>query len=271
MNYFKLTVALLGSTSLVFAAANPRADENGVCHFDYLDELNLESIVKQGDDPAPLETMIQGCRTLSYRKKTEFRLHEMILWHRQAQFRLIFPIVNFEGAESTRNRILCELLRTAFHHHNIEVAEYLMGQPGLTLEPGFFDSRVLWATTYGNNLDEVRQLFQRHPAYIAAFAPDRSDIVRAQNLEEARRLVAFTRVYDDLTDQHTFEAARWLEELATSGFFLLERDVAEIANYLIQEEGAPFDQHIRGLLAGRPRVLDWLEDWNQDVKDPGCN
>jgi hypothetical protein len=75
-----------------------------------------------------------------------------------------------------------------------------------------------------------------------------------------------------VTDQHNFDATSWREELAANAYYIKPHGLAEVAHYLIQEEGAHLSNDDRDRLAIHPGVLELLKEWSElDVKEPEGN
>jgi hypothetical protein len=267
MNYFKLIVALLASASFVSAAANPRADADGVC------ELNLADVVQiieNGDNLAQVAEVINGCRNLVYNAVLKTCLFEMIRLREHALFHFVFPFVDFGNRGrrgNDRNTSLYELLQYAVSQNNIEIIDYLLGRGLLISHMG---GGGLWQTA--ENLEVLRPLLTRHPEQAEYLSPTQMDMATVQNVDHARALVAATHLCDDLRGQHTFDANEWLAELAVSGIFIEDHELVPIARYLIQEEGAQLNEWIRGIFVDRrPEALRLIEEGEEPIKDPGVD
>lgn len=264
MNYFKLIVPFLASASLVSAAANPRADANGTCVFTLGDLLRLQDIVEGGDDPAPLAKMVEGCASLRYNSILELWVFDMIRLDRPALFQFVFPLVDFAG-DPMRNDHLYECLQVAMRTNSIAIADYLLGR-GLGIE--HYAERGLWFDAATSR--ELLKLLKSHPEQAAGLSPTRRDMGAVKNVEHARVLVEAAKFCDAVTGRDNFDATGWLEELVVLGYAMKERDLAEVAHYLIQAEGARLSRADRDRLARRPGVLQWLQEWSEvEVKDPG--
>lgn len=270
MNYFKLILALLAGASFVSAAANPRADANGVCELNAADDQRLEQIVQEDENPAELAEMINGCMALVYNAALETGLYEMVRLRRLALFRYVFPLVDFGNRGrrgGQRNTGLYELLQYAVRHNSVGIADYLLGRG---LQISHMVGGGLWQRA--ENLEVIGPLLAIHPEQAEHLSPTQLDMAAVENEAHARVLVAATRLCDGLRGQHTFNANEWLRELAFSGVFMEDHDLAAVATYLIREAGAEMNEEIRGYyVERRPAALrlidEWLE-WEEEVKTP---
>lgn len=269
MNYFQLFVVLLAGAALVSAAAFPRIDANGGCEFGLADSLRVEQMVQEGDDPAALAEMINGCRSLTYNVHLEVILRQMIFRRRHAIFAFLFPLIDFE-ARVNRNDFLSGILVMALCSNSIQIADFVMSQGDI--QPELVEGRPTWRNSGQDawKLPELLDFFTRHPEYAAVLSPTYAEMLVVRNAESARILVELARHCDNLSGQHNFDAARWLGELLTQNPFIAQDDLARVAYHLIQE-GAPFDDNTRSWLARYPEALQLIDEWDElEVKYPGC-
>lgn len=270
MNYFKRLIAtLFVASSLVYAAANPRVDVDGDCHFDEADSQRLVQIVIEGDNAAPLAEMLEGCQVLVFAHHLQAGLEDMIRLRRHVIFQYLIPILDFRVAGFTRGQIMGGILGLALGCNSIEIVDFLMDH-GARVQN---DGRPIWLSAGRGvwNLEDLKGLISRHPRYAAALTPTGVDMSQVSNAEDARILVELTRHCDSLTGQETFDATTFLIALLSSDNFIPHEELARMALMLFQE-GAQLNDAARERFELHPEAYQLFNEWiAEDIKEPEGN
>lgn len=212
MNYFQLLVVLLAGAALVSAAAFPRIDANGGYEFGLADSLRVEQMVQEGDDPAALAEMINGCRSLTYNVHLEVILRQMIFRRRHAIFAFLFPLIDFE-ARVNRNDFLSGILVMALCSNSIQIADFVMSQGDI--QPDLVEGRPTWRNSGQDAWNERNMRFSRNPTHLTLGGPDTpreevEDFYRFwSNFESTRR---FDYLDEDEVEGDNREAKRYQEK-----------------------------------------------------------
>lgn len=271
MCYFKHIIGvLLVGASLVCATANPRGDADGFCTFNETDGQRLVQIVEEGDNPAPLAEMLEGCQRLVFGRHLQPGLQFMIRLHRHAIFRYLLPLIECRVPGFTRSQFLGGILGMALGCNSIEIADYLLDQ-GARVQSG--GGRTVWlAAAQGVwNLDDLKGLISRHPEYAVALTPTGADIARAGDEDDVRVLVGLSRHCDALSGQATFDATFFMVALLSSDAFIQDEELARMALRLYHE-GAELNQTAREWFELHPEAYQLFSEWaTEDVKEPDGN
>jgi hypothetical protein len=266
MNYLKLFVALLTSASLVSAATNPRADANGVCYFDDEDGRRLAQIVRQGDDPAPLAEMLEGCQGLGFTPYLDKGLEGMIQIPRNAISRYLLPMIQFRGP---RDFVPYSILRLALGCGNFEIAELMIAQGALNLRRA---GLALW-TPLGEDasLKDLQEFIARHRQQATALSPNCGDMREVRTEAEVGILVALAKQCQVIAgDRDTFDPTELLRAVLDGNYRLAEDEMARVA-LLLFHEGAELSGETRMLFAERySEAYQMFIEWTREqIKDPG--
>lgn len=276
MIYFKILVAaLLASASLISAAANPRADANGVCHFSAEDDTVLARLAEEGGDPAPLAEMLDGCTHLEYKEAYRGPLKKNLLLRRPEIFNLFLPLLSFPEA-AQKNALFSTLTILAFSKSRKDAVRYLLDQD-FTIDREHAH-KIFWVspTTKGAwSLVELKELVTEHPDKAVDLSPRPKDMYLVESLQEASNLVELARHCEQISNKRLFDATEALRTVVFSTWLNHHVDQqAHIAVYLIQKEGAVLDQELLDLLKrNNPELLHMINGWQStaDMKDPGTD
>lgn len=271
MHYFKLLVAtLLVGASLANGAANPRADADGACHFDAADGARLVQIIQEGDDPAPLTEILEGCNGLVFNQHAQVGLHEMIRLRRHTIFNFLLPRIEFRVQGFSRAQVLYGILGLTLGSNSIEIADLLLAQGALSQRRA---GSPLWIAGGQGvwSVDELRELIDRHRDHATELSPTAADMSLVETEGDARVLVALAQHCHGITGLQG--SASYLTDLLRAVLSYnhhLEGDgLAQIALLLFQE-GAELNEKMRERFAeGHPEAYQMFEEWvAEEVKEP---
>lgn len=271
MNNFKLLTALFAGASLVSAAANPRADANGVCYFNAADSQRLVHIVQEGDNPAPLAEMLEGCQGLVFNQYLEDGLRDMIRLRRHAIFHSLLPRIVPGGGWIQYDLLPYSILAGALGCNNFAIADEMLARGALDVRRV---GQPLWIAAEPGvwNLEALRAYIDRHQTRLATLSPSHGDMFEVRTEADARVLIALAQHCQAIAGPQVniFNPTMFLGALLADNHFLTEEELARLA-LLLHHEGAELNEMIRQAFAEHPQAYQMFNYWTgEEVKEPGC-
>jgi hypothetical protein len=269
--YFKLIVALLAGACLVSAAANQDGGAHRAWELSYGNYRRLELYAMYSDNSAPLARQMAvsgGYSHFAYNDNLFSLFTCMIRYRKQDLLRWILPLVDFGREAALRDEALSALLRTAIRYGNMEIAELLVDQEGFRVQPSWMRE---WMNSRERLWDAgaVKAFISRHGEHADALAPGPTEMRKVHRLEDAQALVEVAQLCDHLSGQHTFDPRAFLVEFVFHpGEFADHEDQARVIHMLTQH-GAQLSAGLR--MSIPPKVTQLLDEWSENIKEPGCH
>lgn len=260
MNYIKIFVALLASTSFVSAAAHPEAGVNGICTVDF---ETLNRLIPEGDRPDEMVAAFGGCWAFTMQFMDVFQ--QMITHGRLESLQACLPQINFPN-DDQRGTVLTALLYRAIQSGNMQIADFLLTL-GFDIQHTELWDRLPW------NREDTLQFLRRHPGHADGLAPKDSDISHVRNEEDGLTLVEMARCCEEL-QPGTVDPTPWLFQLLNSN--LNDAEMAAVAGgilrlgALVEENVLEYvDAHFAGFPQTTQLIHQHHEAQNEEIKDPG--
>jgi hypothetical protein len=187
----------------------------------------------------------------------------MIEHRRHAIFHWAFPRIDFGGDAALRDVALSHLLRFALHRNDMETAEFLMEQGFQVQASSFSEWQVIRERTW--DPEAVKAFMARHLGQVAALAPEPRDMCLLHSVEDAQAIIEISQ----LCNPHAFDPTAFLDAfLAIPGDFPTLEDKARVI-HLLKQLGAEVNPEY--LKYCQSEIRAFLQEWAEDIKEPGCD
>jgi hypothetical protein len=194
------------------------------------------------------------------------RLVAMVDLDRQEIFRFIIPRLSFHS-RAEKNQVLTYLMMRAVNKQHTDLALFVLKQD---FRVQLRDYSGIWQPPEKGSwkLEELKQFVSERRDQVSALTPTAGDMALVRDPEHVVVLVHLARHCDNLRDQHTFDATKFLVNLVCTNTFLNDAKLAE-SSYILIGLGAKLDQHVLGKFEiYREEALPLLQEMLYDIKEP---
>jgi hypothetical protein len=244
MNYFKVLVALLASSTFISAASFC------ISELSPAEIATIQEIINQGDDLNQIQVH-EGCYLKSTPESGRL-LRRMVELDRPNSFALLYGCIEFRPIDTPWSNFWrlsdsnkSDLLLLAFRHHSIGICDFMLGQ-----DFQCYYQLDYWPLDYPWTTRELRDLIFRHPHKAHIFATSLyTPWGTAMNVEETMDKIEINL---HCTDDERYHPTAMLRDLIYSAFWGKDKDFATLFDRLIYA-GAVVSEQMHADFAGKYR------------------